>query len=142
MSDVRRFKLTVFRTLEIAHLALNFIALQYLNISLKVVRYSDVSNVNVVTKITLEEICISEYDQSIEPFKFKLQGKTTTKSISPAENQTPVSHVTGDDTHHYTIEEFRLNGLCNGETSHLTLKQNNFKILLTMNARLTNFNFL
>ena len=37
--------------------------------------------------------------------------------------------------------ECNLNGPCNGETSSITLKQN-FKILLTINAKLTNFNFL
>ena len=33
------------------------------------------------------------------------------KSISPAGNRTPVSRVTGGDTHHYTTEELNELGL-------------------------------
>ena len=33
------------------------------------------------------------------------------KSISPAGNRTPVSRVTGGDTHHYTTEELHELGL-------------------------------
>ena len=45
---------------------------------------------------------------------FKVKGKKSiasihlnpkTKRISPAGNRTPVSRVTGGDTHHYTTEE-------------------------------------
>ena len=68
-----------------------------------------------ICKRTLEYsyICSLDYDQSIEPFKFKLHGSKKhskhlnpkTKRISPAGNRTPVSRVTGGDTHHYTTEE-------------------------------------
>ena len=94
-----------------------------------------------------EYICISECDQSIKPFKFKLQSKKKSipsihldpkaKRISPAGNRTPVSRVTGGDTHHYTTEELdalnvSLMVYVTGKTSSITLKQNNYKILLTM----------
>ena len=78
------------------------------------------------SKITLEEICkrnfkyslIPEYDLSNAPFilNFRVEIKKKksipyiylnpkTKRISPAGNRTPVSRVTGGDTHHYTTEE-------------------------------------
>ena len=71
-------------------------------------------------------ILIPDRDQSKAPFKSKLQGENNdndnynynknkkhsniylnpkNKSISPAGNRTPVSRVTGGDTHHYTTEE-------------------------------------
>ena len=138
-----------------------FIALQYLNISLEVIRYSDLCNVNVVKKLRYSRV--GREHLSIRTFAFRntinlsnssnsnLRVKKSiwsihlhpkTKRISPAGNRTPVSRVTGGDTHHYTTEELELNGFCNGETSSITLKQNNFKTLLTMKAKLTDVNFL
>ena len=35
--------------------------------------------------------------------------KTKTVRVSPAGNRTPVSRVTGGDTHHYTTEDVTLN---------------------------------
>ena len=78
------------------------------------------------SNITLEEICkrnfkyslIPEYDLSNAPFilnfRVELKKKKSipyihlnpkTKRISSAGNRTPVSRVTGGDTHHYTTEE-------------------------------------
>ena len=76
-------------------------------------------------EITLEEICqrnfkyslIPEYDLSNAPFILNFRVEINKKSIpyiylnpkskriSPAGNRTPVSRVTGGDTHHYTTEE-------------------------------------
>ena len=59
-------------------------------------------------------ILIPEYDQthpSNQTFKVKKESISSihlnpkTKRISPAGNRTPVSRVTGGDTHHYTTEE-------------------------------------
>ena len=56
-------------------------------------------------------ICISEYDQSIKPFKFKLQGKKKAFILirkpkeSPRRGIDPRSPVTDGDTLHYTAEE-------------------------------------
>ena len=99
------------------------------------------------SKITLEEICkrnfkyslIPEYDLSNAPFILNFRVEINKKSIpyiylnpkskriSPAGNRTPVSRVTGGDTHHYTTEELSalsvsLYVLYNGETPHLILK--------------------
>ena len=99
-------------------------ALQYLNISLKLIRYSDVCNVNVVKKLRYERF-VREH-LSIRTFVFRntinlsnpsnsnlrvkkgissIHLHPKTKRISPAGNRTPVSRVTGGDTHHYTTEE-------------------------------------
>ena len=52
--------------------------------------------------------------------------KPQTKRISSAGNRTPVSRVTGGDTHHYTTEELGaldfIGLMGNGETPHSTLK--------------------
>ena len=101
-------------------------------------------------------ICISEYDQSIEPFKFKLEGKKKHfKHSSSSENQKNLPGGESNpglprDRRGYSplyyrgigCVKFKLNGFCNGETSFITLKQNNFKTLLTMKAKLTDINFL
>ena len=76
-------------------------------------------NLNVTftdENITHFRILMLEYDEAIAPFKSNVQGKKKksissihlnpkTKRISPAGNRTPVSRVTGGDTHHYTTEE-------------------------------------
>ena len=98
-------------------------ALQYLNISLKVIRYSDVCNVNVVKKLRYERF-VREH-LSIRTFVFRntinlsnpsnsnlrvkkgissIHLHPKTKRISPAGNRTR-SPVTDEDTLHYTTEE-------------------------------------
>ena len=61
-------------------------------------------------------ILILEYDEANAPLQIKrsrfekksissIDLNPETKRISPAGNRTPVSRVTGGDTHHYTTEE-------------------------------------
>ena len=141
-----------------------FIALQYLNISLKVIRYSDVCNVNVVKKLCykrfvrerwsictfLVRITINQSNPSNQTFKVKIESIPSILIRKPKESPRrgiepglPRDRRGYSPLYYLGIEcvECKLNGLCNGETSSITLKQN-FKILLTINAKLTNFNFL
>ena len=142
-----------------------FIALQYLNISLKVIRYSDVCNINVVKKLRYQRFVrkhlsirtfvfrntINLSNPSNSNFRVK---KKHSKHSSQFQNQRNLPGGESNpglprDTRGYSplyyrgtgCVECKLNGPCNGETSSITLKQN-FKILLTINAKLTNFNFL
>ena len=41
----------------------------------------------------------------------KVKGKKKFKRVSPAGNRTPVSRVTGGDTHHYTTEDSAENNM-------------------------------
>ena len=141
-----------------------FIAFQYLNISLKVIRYSDVCNVNVVKKLCykrfvrerwsirtfLVRITINQSNPSNQTFKVKIESIPSILIRKPKESPRrgiepglPRDRRGYSPLYYLGIEcvECKLNGLCNGETSSITLKQN-FKILLTINAKLTNFNFL
>ena len=142
-----------------------FIALQYLNISLKVIRYSDVCNVNVVKKLCykrfvrerwsirtfLVRITINQSNPSNQTFKVKIESILSFLIRKPKESpRQRLSSICvkwrrrGYSPLYYRgigCVECKLNGPCNGETSSITLKQN-FKILLTTNAKLTTFNFL
>ena len=143
-----------------------FIALQYLNISLEVIRYSDLCNVNVVKKLRYSRV--GREHLSIRTFAFRntinLSNSSNSnlrvkkkhlKHSSSSENQKNLPGGESNpglprDRRGYSplyyrgigCVKFKLNGFCNGETSSITLKQNNFKTLLTMKAKLTDVNFL
>ncbi len=57
-----------------------------------------------------------------DSLRIKVTGKTISKTASPAGNGTPVSRVTGGDTHHYTTEDLMLEEKSNVFASALQIK--------------------